>query len=88
MLVGLEAVDPKLKILAPFLEKIAYRPWLVTTEDIKDLVKSATTRLSINEILKATIIFTTYLGLSGLSHGMGLLPDSDIVVALHKLVGP
>lgn len=87
LLVGLDAVEPKIKKLATFLEKLAFRPWIVKSEDIKDLVKSEECRLSINEVLKASVIFSTYLGLASISHGMGLEPDSDIVASLNKLVG-
>ena len=57
--------------------------------DVQFLVKQGndpSENWSINEILKASIILSTYHGLCGLSHGMGLVPDHDIVQTLYQLV--
>ena len=37
--------------------------------------------------MKASIILSTYHSLCGLSQGMGLPPDQDIVQELYNLVG-
>lgn len=39
-------------------------------------------------MLKASIIFTTYHGLCGICHGMGIVMDKDIISELISLVGP
>lgn len=70
-------------------EKLAYRPWSIDVKDIQFLVKQGndpSENWSINEVLKASIILSTYHGLCGLSHGMGLVPDYDIIQTLYQLV--
>ena len=38
-------------------------------------------------MLKASIILSTYHGLCGICHGMGIVPDYDIISELYSLVG-
>jgi len=39
-------------------------------------------------VLKASLILLTYHGICGLCHGMGLIPDEDIVSEMRSLMGP
>ena len=43
---------------------------------------------TVHEVLKATVILSTYHGICGLCFGMGLVPDLDIVQELLTLMGP
>jgi hypothetical protein len=88
---GLEKVDPKLKRIAELNELMAYKPWGVTKDTLAFLIKGGSNQnenWTIHEVLKASIILTTFHGLCGLCHGMGLTPDLDIVQELLTLMGP
>ena len=60
---------------------MAFRPWSVNKDDLNQLINGSEQSLnwSVHEVLKATIIISTYHGMCGLCDGMGLLPDADIV---------
>lgn len=88
LLIGLDAVDPKIKRIAVLNEKLAYRPWSIVAEDISSLIKEGDHCWNLNEVLKAAYILSTYHGLCGLCLGMGLQTDNDIVAMLASLVGP
>jgi hypothetical protein len=70
---------------------IAYKPWGVTKYTLAFLMQGSSNQnenWTIQEVLKACIILTTYHGLCGLCFGMGLTPDIDIVQDLLTLMGP
>lgn len=88
---GLESVDPKLKRIAELNEMIAFKPWAVTKDTLAFLIKGGQNQnenWTIHEVLKASMILTGYHGLCGLTHGMGLTPDIDIIQELYTLMGP
>ena len=72
LLVGLDAVDPKVRRIAVLNEKLAFRPWSIGVDDIKSLLKDGEHCWNLNEVLKAAFILSTYHGLCGLCLGMGL----------------
>lgn len=86
---GLEKVDPQIRRLAELNEILAYKPWAVSKEHIHSLLKGGSNceNLTIQKILKACVILTTYHGLCGLSMGMGILPDDDIREEMTNLFG-
>ena len=88
LLIGLDAVDPKIRRIAILNEKLAYRPWSIVAEDLRSLIKDGENCWNLNEVLKASFILSTYHGLCGLCLGMGLQTDNDIVSMLASLVGP
>ena len=83
--------EKKVKRISELNEKLAYKPLSIKHEDIKFLQKKGETQnenWTINEILKASLILITYHGLCGLSFGMGINIDIDIVLNLQNIVGP
>ena len=79
---GLEKVNPKLRRIAELNEMLAYQPWKVEKEHFNSLIKGGETlteNWTVHEVLKASTILATYHGLCGIAHGMGLIPDRDIV---------
>jgi hypothetical protein len=87
LIFGLEKVDPKIRLIAELNEKMAYKPWIINKDDITFLVKG-NPNWTMHEVIKACIILATYHGISGFCHGMGLIPDFDIVEELLSLMGP
>jgi hypothetical protein len=70
---------------------MAFCPWNLNQEHFHNLIKGAENQKdnwTVHDILKASIIFSTYHGLCGLCAGMGLIPDLDIVQELLTLMGP
>ena len=91
LIFGLERVDPKIKRIADLNEIIAYKPWQISKEHFQSLIKGGANQnenWTIHEVLKACVILATYHGLCGLCHGMGLVPDLDIVQEMLSLMGP
>lgn len=86
---GLEKVDPKIRRLGEINEILAYKPWILSKDHIQYLIKgsSHSENFTIQEMLKATVILSTYHGLCGLCMGMGLLPDQDIIDEMNSLIG-
>lgn len=69
ILFGLDKVDPKIKRIAKLNEIMAFKPWQVAQSEFEDLIhggKSPCENWTIHEVLKATIIFSTYHGLCSL----------------------
>lgn len=89
LIFGLERVDPKLKRLAELNEILAYKPWSITKDHVQFLLKGSSNNenLTIQEMLKASVIMSTYHGLCGLCMGMGLIPDADIRDEISSLIG-
>ena len=82
LIFGLEKADPKMRRIAELNEYMAYKPWRITKEFFHNLIKGdsdSKLNWTIHEVLKASIILTTYHGLCGLCSGMGLVPDKDII---------
>ena len=78
LIYGLQKVDPKLKRIGELNEFMAFKPWMITKDHLQYLVKggeSNSDNWTIHEVLKATIILSTYHGLCSLCHGMSLEPD-------------
>ena len=78
LIFGLDKVDCKLKRIAEINEILAYKPWSLRDEHLTFLIKkgrSQSENWTIHEVLKACIVLSTYHGLCGLCHGMGLIPD-------------
>lgn len=70
---------------------MAYKPWAITKDTLAFLMNDSSNQKqnwTIHEVVKAVFILTTYHGLCGLCHGMGLTPDIDIVQELLTLMGP
>lgn len=91
LIFGLEKVDRKLARIALLNEKLAYRPWSIGKEDFQFLTKEGDQpahNWQIQEVIKASIILSTYHGLCGLCHGMGVVADKDIISELVSIVGP
>lgn len=91
LIFGLDKVDPKLRRIAELNEYLAFRPWRVSQDSFRFLINGAENsneNWTIHEVLKASIILSTYHGLCGLCSGMGLRPDKDIVHELLSLMGP
>lgn len=82
LIFGLKKVDPKLRRIAMLNEQLAFKPWGVNEEHFNFLIKGGedhTENWTVHEVLKATVILSTYHGICGLCFGMGLVPDLDIV---------
>ena len=63
----------------------------MSQEDFQYLIKNAEDKhdnWGVHEVLKASIILSTYHGMCGLCFGMGLEPDADVVEDLLQVVGP
>ena len=72
-------------------EILAYKPWSINEGHLRYLIKEGANQnenWTIHEVLKASIVLSTYHGLCGLCHGMGVIPDQDIVQELLTLMGP
>lgn len=90
LIYGLDKVDPKIQRLGELNEILAYKPWSLTKDNIHFLLKGSShnENFTIQEMIKASIILSTYHGLCGLCFGMGLLPDEDIRDEMKNLIGP
>ena len=91
LIFGLKKVDSKLQRIAEFNEQLAFKPWQLTKEHFTNLIKGGENHndnWTVHEVLKASIILSSYHGLCGLCSGMGLVPDLDIVQELLTLMGP
>ena len=78
LIFGLQKVDAKLKRIAELNEILAYKPWSLKEEHLTYLIKEGSVQSenwTIHEVLKASIVLSTYHGLCGLCHGMGIIPD-------------
>jgi hypothetical protein len=87
---GLQAIDPKIERIAPFNEVLAYKPWTINKSHFEFLMKEGgeqNLNWSIHEVLKASIILSTYHGLCSFCMGMGLIPDSDVMKDMQSLIG-
>ena len=72
-------------------EVLAYKPWSLNEDHFQFLIKNGQSQnhnWTIHEVLKAAIVLSTYHGLCGLCHGMGINPDQDIMLQLVTLMGP
>lgn len=61
---------------------MAYKPWAITKDTLAFLMNDSSNQnlnWTIHEVVKAVFVLTSYHGLCGLCHGMGLTADIDIV---------
>ncbi|KAI9468257.1 MAG: PA26 p53-induced protein-domain-containing protein [Benjaminiella poitrasii] len=99
-LLGLDYVPNKLRMMSRFILKLARQPWRVTLEDVQQLI-STTGNGSVSlagdaswtrgELVQATVIIATFLGLSSFILGCGIAPEIDMtggfVVPEYKISG-
>lgn len=66
---------------------MAFKPWMITKDHLHSLIKGGENNnenWTVHEVLKATIILSTYHGLCCLCQGMALQPDEDIKKELDE----
>jgi hypothetical protein len=90
LIYGLERVDPKVRRIAEINEIMAFKPWSLTQEIIESLLKGpdSNENLTIQELVKASLILSTYHSMCTLCQGMGLTCDDDIQEEMLSLIGP
>lgn len=78
-LLGIEHAPPKLRALAPVLVTLAQRPWHLTKDHIRELVKAGPGNAwSIGEIVSALVLACTFLALAGVALGTGVNEEIDL----------
>jgi len=89
LIFGLDKVDAKIRRLGELNEVLAFKPWIINKDHIHFLLKGSSNNdnFTNQELLKASIILSTYHGLCCLCMGMGLLPDEDIRNEMTNLIG-
>ena len=74
---GLSSAPPKLQALSKLNAILAHQPWLLQSKHIAELCTGGTDNWSLNELVQAMIILTTFHSLSGIVNGCGLLPEVE-----------
>ena len=72
----MESIPPKLRSLFELNALLAHRPWLVTADDMRSLVKGDDA-WSITELVHAVVIMCQYHALCGFAFGLGVVYDLD-----------
>ncbi|KAI7891972.1 PA26 p53-induced protein-domain-containing protein [Mucor mucedo] len=76
---GLDFIPQKLRQISVLVLKLSRQPWRLNTDDIMNLltggVGDAWTR---GELVQATLIISTFLGLSSFVMGCGITPEIDM----------
>ncbi|KAI8091427.1 PA26 p53-induced protein-domain-containing protein [Gilbertella persicaria] len=79
-LLGLDFVPTKLRNISTLVLKLARQPWRLTSEDISHLLAGGVLgdAWSRGELVQATLIIATFLGLSSFVLGCGITPEVDM----------
>ncbi|XP_051882145.1 sestrin-3-like isoform X3 [Pristis pectinata] len=74
---GLEYIPQKLKNLNEVNKILAHRPWLITKEHIKKLLKTGENSWSLAELVHAMVLLAHYHALASFVFGSGINPEID-----------
>jgi len=74
---GLDKAPQKIQRLLKLGKLLAHRPWKLTPEDIGGQMEGSN-GWTVAELVQIIAIFATFFSLTGLVHGMGLLPEIDM----------
>ncbi|XP_007900197.1 sestrin-3 isoform X2 [Callorhinchus milii] len=74
---GLEHIPQKLKNLNEINKILAHRPWLITKEHIKKLLKTGENSWSLAELVHAMVLLAHYHALASFVFGSGIYPEID-----------
>ncbi|XP_072433943.1 sestrin-3-like isoform X3 [Chiloscyllium punctatum] len=74
---GLEYVPQKLKNINEVNKILAHRPWLITKEHIKNLLKTGENSWSLAELVHAMVLLAHYHALTSFVFGSGINPKID-----------
>ncbi|XP_069746893.1 sestrin-3-like isoform X2 [Narcine bancroftii] len=74
---GLEYIPQKLKNLNEVNKILAHRPWLITKEHIKKLLKAGENSWSLAELVHAVVLLAHYHALASFVFGSGINPEVD-----------
>ncbi|GCB69385.1 sestrin-3-like isoform X1 [Scyliorhinus torazame] len=74
---GLEYVPQKLKNINEVNKILAHRPWLITKEHIKKLLKTGENSWSLAELVHAVVLLAHYHALASFVFGSGINPEMD-----------
>ncbi|KAI8349216.1 PA26 p53-induced protein-domain-containing protein [Choanephora cucurbitarum] len=79
-LLGLDFVPNKLRNLSGLVLKLARQPWRLSSDDIEQLLAGGILgdAWSRGELVQATLIIATFLGLSSFILGCGITPEVDM----------
>lgn len=84
---GLDHVPAKLRHISVLLLKLARQPWRLNTDDISGLLAGGVgDAWSRGELVQATLVISTFLGLSSFILGCGIAPEIDMTGGFY-LVG-
>ncbi|XP_072299282.1 sestrin-1 isoform X1 [Eucyclogobius newberryi] len=72
---GLDEAPQKLQQLGELNKILAHRPWLLTKEHIKHLLKAEAHSWSLAELIHAVVLLTHYHSLASFTFGCGITPE-------------
>lgn len=83
---GLDYVPHKLRKISVLISKLARQPWKLESEDIQQLLSGGIgDSWSRGELVQATLIIATFLGLSSFILGCGITPEIDMTGGFYLL---
>ncbi|KAF0693706.1 Aste57867_15346 [Aphanomyces stellatus] len=87
---GLECVPPKLARLHSLNALLAHQPWLITSDDVADLLASGSdgASWSVSELVHAIVVMCMFHSMSSISLGLGCVDESDLTLLSSKASMP
>ena len=83
---GLEHVPQKLRMISILILKLSRQPWRLKTQDLHQLLSGGVgDAWSRGELVQATLIISTILGLSSFVLGCGISPEIDMTGGFYIL---
>jgi hypothetical protein len=83
---GIDFVPQKLRSITTLVLKLSRQPWRLNTEDIHNLLMgNVGDTWSRGELVQATLIISTFLGLSSFILGCGITPEIDMTGGFYIL---
>ncbi|CAK4688563.1 hypothetical protein LEN26_012648 [Aphanomyces euteiches] len=87
---GLDFVPPKLARLHSLNALLAHQPWLVTSDDVADLLASGSdgASWSVSELVHAIVVLCMFHSISSIALGLGCVDEVDMVLLTSKAFAP
>lgn len=84
---GLDHVPQKLRSISTLILKLARQPWRLNTDDVMGLLSGGVggDAWSKGELVQATLVISTFLGLSSFILGCGITPEIDMTGGFYIL---